>query len=343
MSKYLLALTDYKGRFGSKHFDSPYRSGMDQSKLKNYFQEHGIEIRFQKLHQINPADFTGGGQNIVYTSSEDFGYYYKSFIEDIILSLELIGCNMVPGYKYLRANNNKVFMELLRQLLLPSFAIDTKWFGSIKEIEGNLGGFKYPLVLKSASGASGKGVFLIKNESRLLEGIKKISEKTQLKVRVKDHLRSYKHKGYIKEPEFRTKFIVQSLIPNLSCDWKVYIFGERLYIFKRPIQKGRDIRASGGGYDNYYYGLDAKAPEGLFSFANEVYNTLQVPHISLDIAYDGNEFYLIEFQILYFGTAGIPYSEGYFIQKDQDWQYVEERLEIEKVYADSIRHFLSSK
>lgn len=48
--------------------------------------------------------------SILNTSSEDNGYHYKDYIEDIILGLYLQGAILLPEYKYLRANNNKVYM-----------------------------------------------------------------------------------------------------------------------------------------------------------------------------------------------------------------------------------------
>ena len=39
--KEIIALMDYKSKFGSKHFDTPYRSGMDKKKLAAYFREGG--------------------------------------------------------------------------------------------------------------------------------------------------------------------------------------------------------------------------------------------------------------------------------------------------------------
>jgi len=338
--KKIIALTDYKNKFGSKHFDQPYRSGMDKEKLKSYFRALEYELEFIRLNEINDDFDAYKNQYILYTSSEDIGYHYKSYIEDIIYSLELIGANVIPTYKHLRANNNKVFMELLRKDIDQENNLKALVFGSLNDIITHSKGIKYPCVFKTAEGASGTGVFLANNKDELINIVKKNSSAGTFKENIKDFLRAYRHKGYIREDVFRKKFIIQDLIPSLKNDWKLYIFGEKIYIFKRPIQKGRGIKASGGGYDNYFYGIEANAPNGIFNFAFSFFKKLNIPHVSLDIAFDGLKFYIIEFQAIYFGTAGIPYSKGYFTKKNEEWIFIEKMLEIEDVYAQSIVWFL---
>lgn len=337
----IIALTDYKNKFGSKHFDSPYRSGMDKEKLKIYFNDLGLEIEFRKFHEVTSNLNTLKGKIVLYTSSEDIGYYYKSFIEDNVLALELAGSIAIPTYKHLRANNNKVFMELLRKDINESEQLTAFSFGSLNDFLSFKNNISYPCVFKTSEGASGTGVFLAKTEKELIKIIKRNNKVSNPKENIKDYLRSKKHKGYLKEDIYRRKFIVQQFIPNLKNDWKLYVFGKMLYVFNRPIQRGRGIIASGGGYDNYLYGPNANSPEGLFDYAYSFFLKLNVPHASLDIAYDGQKFYIIEFQSLYFGTAGIPYSKGYYLKQKDKWDFVNDNLEIENVFAKSIHWFLN--
>lgn len=338
----IIILTDYKKKFGSKHFDSPYRSGMDKKKLTHYFKDSGYLIEFKYFNEIHLEDPAYKNSAVLYTSSEDIEYRYKSYIEDIIFALELNGAKTVPEYKHLRANNNKVFMELMREITGITPHLKSKVFGSIKDLKMRISDITFPCVFKAAEGASGTGVALVKNEQELYAQVKQHSKKRNYFQDFKDYARAIKHKGYIKESIYRDKFIVQDFISNLTNDWKVYIFGDKLYTFMRPIQKGRGIKASGGGYDNYVYGLEAEAPKGMFDIALDIFKKLNVPHVSLDFAYDGKQFSVLEFQSLYFGTAGIPYSKGYFTKKDAEWKFIEEDLEIEKVYADSIIQYLKN-
>ena len=69
-----------------------------------------------------------------------------------------------------------------------------------------------------------------------------------------------------------------------------------------------DFRASGSGNFNY----DKVLPDGLLNFCNEIYKEFNIPSLSLDIAYDGNQYYLIEFQAVYFGTYTLEAAPYYF-------------------------------
>ena len=135
MNKKIIALVDYKNKFGSKHFDNPYRSGMDKNLLIKFFHDYGYELEFRYFHKIDLSKKSEYlGQNIIYTSSEDIGYQYKSYIEDIVLGLEKLSANVIPGYSFLRANNNKVFMEALRKIILEDNILKTYHFGSLKDL-----------------------------------------------------------------------------------------------------------------------------------------------------------------------------------------------------------------
>ncbi len=341
--KKLLALTDYKNRFGSKHFDVPYRSGMDKSLLIKHFNDLGFDIEFIQYSTLINQLVIPKDCFYIYTSSEDRGYYYKSFIEDIVFSLQGSGCTVVPEYKYLRANNNKVFMELLRKstndtdlLSIESFA-----FGTAGEAIKAIGAFSFPVILKKSEGASGRGVYKADNTEQFIKIVNKIASTQNIFHDIKEVVREHKHKGYIRESMYRSKFIVQNMIPDLKNDWKVYYFMDKLFIFYRPILEHRVFKASGGGYDNYTYGTNAYIPNGIFNFVEKIMSYFNVPHASLDIAFDGKSFHLIEMQFIYFGTAGIPYSNGYFSKVDGDWIFIEKKLTIEEVYVQSISSFIN--
>jgi glutathione synthase/RimK-type ligase-like ATP-grasp enzyme len=177
-------------------------------------------------------------------------------------------------------------------------------------------------------------------EKELIKYAKKLSWTPHFKQDIRDYLRKYKHKNYVPESHHRNKFIVQQFIPDLCNDWKIYLFGEKCYVFYRPIFKHRKFKASGGGYENYFYGNNAKVPEGLLDFAKESFELFNVPNASFDIAFDGRNFFLMEFQFVYFGTAGILYSKEYFIKKNGIWIAMENNYSQEQCYADSIIEFL---
>jgi hypothetical protein len=93
-------------------------------------------------------------------------------------------------------------------------------------------------------------------------------------------------------------------MPN---DWKILIFGSKYYILERKVRK-KDFRASGSG--NFSY--PDNVPDGLLDYSKLIFDKLNIPFLSLDIGYDDNDFYLIEFQTLHFGTVTIEKSPFYY-------------------------------
>lgn len=88
MVKSIIALFDYRESFGSKWLAQPYRSGFDKAYLLELFLQHGYQLDFKNFCEI---DFSKNWKNqiVLYTSSEEYGYYYKRFIEDTVGGLAL--------------------------------------------------------------------------------------------------------------------------------------------------------------------------------------------------------------------------------------------------------------
>ena len=112
-----------------------------------------------------------------------------------------------------------------------------------------------PSIIKGYYGAMGRNVFLARSSDDLVRIIKRnVSSGSSVLLRIREHIRRFKHHGYQRDSFYRGRFIVQKFIPGLNNDWKVYFFGGRGYVFNRPVFPEREFRASGGGYDNYRYG-----------------------------------------------------------------------------------------
>jgi glutathione synthase/RimK-type ligase-like ATP-grasp enzyme len=333
-------LTDYKDYFGSRYDSIPYRSGFDKNKITKYFAIHGIECEFKRFCHLPPVDELRGCC-VLYTSSEDKGNFYKSFIEDIILHLERNGIKIIPGFDFLKAHNNKVYMELLRNKLghFWNDTLKSRVFGTLEELEQEMDAIEFPVVVKKFDGAMSRGVFLANSKSDLIEKVRSISRAKFPKEDLKDLIRPRKHKGYLKESIYRKKYVVQQFIPDLANDWKVLVYGERLFILTRHNRKN-DFRAS-GSHCNYLAGSKSKLPEGILDFALRVRDGLHVPHVSLDIIFDGHKFHAVEFQAIYFGTSTVNMSDVFFEKVDSRWKQFENKLSIEQLYADGIFWFLN--
>ena len=122
----IIVLKDYKNQFETKYSALPYRSGFDKDALTSYFSDLKIEIAFKSFYEIDFENDKIKNQYFLYTSSEDNHVFYKGYIEDVVYGIHLAGGNLIPGYKYLRAHHNKVFMEVLRsQSKLDSITLST--------------------------------------------------------------------------------------------------------------------------------------------------------------------------------------------------------------------------
>lgn len=335
MNSKIYILTDFKLRFGSKWGATPYRSGLNHQILSNEFAKYNIRVEYQILSDI---DFTQdwNGKIVLYTSSEDYGVLYKSYIEDIVYGLELAGAIVIPRFKYLRAHHNKVFMEILRSEICPERVLKSLLFGTLEEAYEALkkNNIPFPCVIKAAAGSMSKAVAKANNVNEFLRVVSQISRTRHFELDLKDYLRSLKHKGYIPESTHRNKFIVQPMIEGLKNDWKVLIYGDKIYNLKRYVRKN-DFRAS-GSHVNYKIGSESGLTSEMMDFVYDIYKRMHVPMLSFDLAYDGTTCYMIEFQALYFGTSTFELSKDYYLRESDKWTLktkTNESLESLFVYA----------
>ncbi|GAP42361.1 protein containing ATP-grasp domain [Lentimicrobium saccharophilum] len=339
MINQIFILTDYKGFFGSKQKAKFYRGGMDLDKLSACFSKYGIQVTISSFTRLEVKNVDKESTLILYTSSEDKHGFYKDFIEDIIFHLDQVGYNLLPSYACLKAHNNKVAMELLRErsTMESIKTIHSAVFGTLDELIAQADNFIFPVVIKPASGAMSRGVSKAENPKELVNIAKKISRSFNLKHNLKELLRNIKYrKSYVRESFYRSKFIVQNMIKNLGNDWKVLVYGPQIYVLQRNNRKN-DFRASGSGD----FLFTKELPDGMLDFAQSVRNYFNVPHISLDIGFDGKRFHLIEFQFINFGTTTIEKSPFYFEKFEGKWIVKEGYSDLEKVYVTSLMSYLS--
>lgn len=335
--KKIYLITDYQGRFGTKYTAIPYRSGMDKELLKQGFLAYNIEPVFIMASEVHYLLEEVKDRVFLYTSSEDRGGNYKSFIEDVVFALECRGARVVPGFKFLRAHNNKVFMELLRTEWGNAVGdgLNSLCFGSLEEFIQSGRTFKFPVVIKKPEGFKSRGVYLAKTEERLAKKIKHLTSSSNFHDRIKDFLREYIHKGFQAESQHRRKIVVQNFVPGLRNDWKVLVYGNKYYPLFRET-RNNDFRASGSGLLSYKRDL----PDGLLDFVEGLVKYFNVPQLSADIGYDGSGFYVFELQFIYFGTYTIEHSEYYFSREKGVWMLTEGKSGLEANYVESTVSYL---
>lgn len=331
-------LVDYKGRFESKYSAFPYRSGMDLQLLSREFYEHGFVVEFKQFHELDYRNL----EDCIYlfTSDETKDGHYKSYIEDIIYGLSLNNKKVIPEYKYLKAHNNKVFMEILRSSFLEKedASIFSRGFGTYEEFLTVSEKMSLPIVLKPAAGSKSRGVSLNNNLKSLKSNLKKISRSLILKDFLYDKIRRIRHKKYIENSIYTRKFILQNYIGELDGDWKVLIYGDKYFPLYRKKRK-EDFRASGSG--NLYFREDLD--NRILEYAAIIKEKLNTPVLSLDIAIKNETCYLLEFQVLYFGTYTIENASFFFIKLNDHWEIKKEDSLLEKVYVEAISQYLKNQ
>jgi len=332
--KLIYALYDYKQVFNSKIYSPIYREGMDKNKLIKYFLDYEYKLVFEPMHKAQSLEVRD--IPVIYTSQEDSGYLYKNFIEDIILALENKGAITLPPFLYLRANNNKVFMEFLKNYILPpKYHSHTMVFGCFEELMSDIDKIEFPCVIKTSEGATSRGVYKASNKEDLIRITKKISRSQNIKNEIKDKARALKYKGYIKESLYRKKFIVQDYIDNISNDWKVLVYYDKVFVLRRKNRPG-DFRASGSGL----FSFDNVVDEILLNNALEIRQILNLPMVSLDLAIKDNKIILFEFQAVYFGTTTLEKSPYYYLYENGVWNQYVGKSSLEETYTYSIVKYL---
>lgn len=342
----LFLLTDYKNRLGSKWMSSPYRSGYDHHLITKAFLEYGLIAEILPMSEVFSGKYSWAGKTVLYTSCEEKGNNYKQYIEDIIFGLEEAGARVLPRASFLRANNNKVYMEIFRDVVLSEefSGIKSRVFGTYEEFARAVEREEvaFPTVLKPSYGAMSVGVTVAESAADALRKAKILSRTPHIKYEIRDYLRTKRQRGYLQESRFQGKFISQPLIPGLTEDYKVLVYGDQYYVLRRGIRPG-DFRASGSHYQ-YKAGRESGIPVVTLNFVEEIYQRFEVPHLSVDVVFDGTRSYLLEFQAVYFGTTThAKFSEEYFTRKNGAWTVEKKRMNQEEIYAYAVHYFLNEK
>ena len=315
MSTKIALITDYLGRFGSKQKSKTYRSGFDIEKSIEIFHKHNCEVKIFNFTNVLGLLEEKEVYFILYTSSEDKGGNYKSFIEDSIQLLSLSHHICIPEYIFLRAHNNKVFMEMLRTYydFSDKHLFKSKFAATKKEISGL--DIEYPSVVKGPDGALSKTVIKADDINEVYRFFSSIAPKLEFKHKLREYLRRIRHRNNYNPEELKKgKIIIQDFMPDIKFDWKILVYNDMLFALKRQNRKN-DFRASGSGI----YAYSEKVSENILDLAWNTRKKLDVPHLSLDVAETNGQLVIFEFQAIYFGTKTIENSPFHFVKEQDQW------------------------
>lgn len=338
----VLLLTDYRGAFFST-VASKYNVTMNVRLIVAEFSKRGIAVEVCAYGDLNLTE-NFRGRVVIYTSSEDSDLRYKSFVEDVILTLHHLGATVLPGYHLLRAHHNKTMMEGLRYTYFPdeAAALGTKIFGAFEDINQTFDGpTVYPKIIKSAAGAGSVSVALATDRDDLLTKLRNLSRSAlSLHEVLRERGKRMLRKGWQPRSLHRDKFIVQNMIRGLEGDFKVLVFGDRYYVLSRKNRPG-DFRASGSGLFSYDIPAGVNLSD-LLDFASACFGKINAPTLSIDVAFDGVKFWTVEFQALHFGTLTAEKSPHYHVKAGDVWKTIAEDCVIEAVYVEAIAKHIAN-
>lgn len=335
LAKSLIILTDYRGAFNWKAGNARNFGSLDLERLKRAFasQECAVEIRGLSSLDFRKHDFVE--QWVLLTSCEDQDLLYKSYIEDVALALKMKGARLVPGFEYLRAHHNKVFAELMRDVLggTELHSIESRVFGTFEDFEHE--SLEYPRVFKTSAGSASTGVQLVSNPRVGRKVARRLSKSVFLLEGLKEIVKRIIRPEYVPRSLHRRKFVTQTFINNLKGDYKVLVYGNKFYCLARA-NRPNDFRASGSGLFSYPDGV----PEEILNYAAMVFRKFDCPCASFDIGYDGSCCHLLEFQFVSFGTYTIENAPHYFRALRGGWEMVIEKSVVEEEFARSVVDFI---
>ena len=105
----------------------PPDSSVKIDRLVGFLKAAGVTCHVWDCRNVDLSrDWSGA--YVVYQSSEDRGLFYKDYIEDLILALEMRGAILVPDFFAFRSHHNKVFQEQIRQIYQPDSKIASRFY-----------------------------------------------------------------------------------------------------------------------------------------------------------------------------------------------------------------------
>ena len=352
--KRIYVILDYLGTFASRYTGN---QGVDLKILEKYFLEKDCEAIYKRFYEINFREDTYKNAIVIYQSSEDTHDKYKSYVDDILLGLKLKGAILIPDYIYFKAHQDKLFMEILRDLNsnIQLKTITSKYYGTYEEYFQNINEHfnNEKEVFKPAWGSGSINIIKLSSNKEKTIIPKILSETREYKklrqffyAPIKSFYQKFKgifikkHTSNIllKESINREKFIIQNFISELFHDYKILVFGKKYYVLLRH-NRQNDFRASGSG--NFRW-ID-KPGSDLLDYAENVFKSFNTPYLSLDVAEKEGRFYLFEFQFIMFGTLTMEESEFYFQKIENNWEKKMEKPVLEREIVQSITDFLACK
>lgn len=292
-------------------------------KLKKYFIEVSlIDISELQEHEIE--------SDCLYITSSSQNKNIKKYYEDVLEVKFSNKNNLMPRYELIRAHDNKGYQGLLAKKLNLRF---TRQYYTYKSFD-----VKDKTVMKGLGGAGSSTVSMVKSNSDIHKqtlkmglqntGLLDLLKSSKYKIRRRMKIQDYDGKRY----DINELYVLQKYHEGLNCDYKVLVFGDKVFVLKRSVRKG-DFRASGSGLFNFEFELNTS----LLDFSLQFKDNLVAPYVSLDVI-EKNDGTLscIEYQCVHFGLMAQVKAPYYYKKTNDEWIKFENNTISESLIIDSI-------
>ena len=323
---------------------------MNLEKIQDVFQQHGFTVEKYLFHEMVNREKPIKNAVIFYGFSQR--EHLRNYIGDLVRYLEDGNNTLIPSYQLLKCHENKGYQELYKKKK-GIRSLRTYYLSSRKEWTHYP--IDFPVVFKILDGSNGKGVHLANSKKELIQWIESnepsMSLFTKLDLLRRKHFRTKRtyreypdytnRKDYEEYKDYITKgkgFILQEYIPDLTYDYKVLIFYDKYYVVKRHTKPG-DFRASG----TKLFDFDFEADLDLLAYAKQIFEKLDTPLASLDIAFNGKTYSLLEFQALHFGVNAFVKSDGYYGFDNEAWHFTATKSQLETEVALSVIKYIQRR
>lgn len=322
---------------------------MDLERMINSLEEQGYNVENYEYQEIINKNIEIKDSIVFYSFSQRENV--RAYIKDIIHHLSNYNNLIVPSYDFLLCHENKGYQELLKKRLGIT-SLDCIYFSDKDEIDKTK--INFPVVLKKIDGSNGKNVYLVNDQEELNKKLKYFEHTANLKkfdlfrrkyLRKKKSYKEYpnysnkrdyeEYKDYIIQ---RDNFVLQEFIPNLEYDFRVLVIHDKYFVTRRFVKEG-DFRASGAKKFDFSFEVDLS----LLNYSKEIYNKFDTPFLSMDICKSGDKYYLIEYQAIHFGLNVVVKSNGYYLNKAEQWKFIENNNIIEDEMVYGLSKYLERK
>jgi hypothetical protein len=333
-------LTESNGFFGQRLM--PWES-MDVDRLEQLLSAD-FEVRRLTWYDVANGKAQPKGAVIVHSSSQQPAY--KAFIDDVLLYLDASDNTLVPSIHTTRSHENKGYQELHKKLLNIT---SPKAIYAAKDEEVDWADLQYPAIMKDTTGFGSTGVRLVNSRAEVLRHLAVVREPLTYRGTgkyVRKQLGFWFRKLVLRRKNLRpygnyydplAPFVLQSFVADLTFDFKVLAFQDRMFVLKRAVRKD-DFRASGSGRFEF-----VEVPDSLLGFAEELLRSFREPYMAFDICFDGSDYHLIEFQGVHFGPYTLMKSPFHYVRKLEVWELTRESVTLEHAVAESIKSYLKAE